>query len=112
MNLVGATTQPCVGKIPHRHRSAVDEVYLAAFRRIDPAKAHPLAHHFLGIAINDPGGAGHMGQGGATGFTIFCPFAGGCSNGLMPARRALLATWLSPERLLIKLFDLRRFIIG
>ena len=48
---------------------AVDEAYLAALRRINPVKAYPLARHFLGIAINDPGGAGHIGQGGATGFT-------------------------------------------
>jgi hypothetical protein len=44
-------------------------------------------------------------------FFVF-PFAGGCSSGLMPAHRVLLATWLSPEPLLIKLFDLRSFIIG
>ncbi len=43
---------------------------------------------------------------------FFFRFAGGCSSGLVPARRVLLATWLSPEPLLIKLFDLRSFIIG
>jgi len=55
-----------------------------------------------------------MDQGGATGFTrlFFFPFAGRCPSGLMRARSVLLATWLSPETLLIKLLDLRRFIIG
>ncbi len=43
---------------------------------------------------------------------LFLPLAGRCPSGLMRARSVLLATWLSPETLLIKLFDLRRFIIG
>ncbi len=55
-----------------------------------------------------------MDQGGATGFTrlFFLPLAGRCPRGLMRARSVLLAAWLSPETLLIKLFDSRRFIIG
>ena len=78
-------------------------------------KAYPLARHFQEIAINDPGGAGHIGQGGATGFTrlsFSSPSPAAARSGLMPARRVLLATGLSPEPLLIKLFDLRSFIIG
>ncbi len=43
---------------------------------------------------------------------LFLPLAGRCLSGLMRARSVLLATWLSPETLLIKLFDLRSFIIG
>ena len=31
--------------------------------RVDPVKAYPLACHFQGIAVYDPGSAGHVDQG-------------------------------------------------
>ncbi len=44
-------------------RLAVQAAELPALGRIDPVKAYPLALDFQRVAVDDGGGAGHVGKG-------------------------------------------------
>ena len=51
----------CIGQPSGQPPNSFQE---KALRRVDPVKADSLALDFEGITVDDPGGAGHIGQGG------------------------------------------------